>query len=86
MKKSGEQMTTEECRIIAFDAGLGRVEFVTKVAANSTSGRPMCVGYVRNDAGDRVLFCKAQPTRGDFNFYLCNEFESLAPERSRAAR
>lgn len=79
-------MTKQECIEIARDAGLGKITFQVKVPLNSTSGRPMCVGYVMNEEGTRDLFCKAQPTRGDFNFYLCNEYESLAPERSREAR
>lgn len=79
-------MTEKECSDTARGAGFGEIEFVTKVACNSTSGRQICVGYVEDNEGHRVLFCKAQPTRGEFNFYLCNEFESLAPERSREAR
>lgn len=37
-------MTEKECSDIARGAGFGEIEFVTKVASNSTSGRPFCVG------------------------------------------
>jgi hypothetical protein len=55
-------------------SGLGTVQFEGKTSRNG--GNRFEVGYVVKD-GERVLFCKRQPSGGPGDFYLCNEFRGL---------
>jgi hypothetical protein len=66
-------LTHDDVVFLADRASLGPIYFVTKVALNSQTGRPMEVAYV----GNRELFAK----RNSFSslFYLCNEHRALAP-------
>jgi hypothetical protein len=76
-------MLRKRCQEIAETAGLGKVIFVSKSCLSS--GQTFNVGYVTDSIGRRELFCKSPPWQTEC-FYLCNEFESLSPEESKASR
>ena len=65
-------MNAEEAQQYADDAGLGTIDFQSKIALNT--GNLMTVGYIYR-SGVRVLFCKSSSLKG--GFYLCNEFRKL---------
>lgn len=69
---------------LARTANLGSVTFESKQAQNYPYKR-FTVGYVHDTAGRRTLFCKSRSGQPDC-FYLCNEYEKLAEDESKASR
>ena len=73
----------EPCELCSFEGlqkladkhNLGRIHWDEKIPLNSTSGKPMTVGYVFKDK-QRVLFCKRSFHEQEFRLY--NEFEGLS--------
>ena len=76
-------MRRKRCQEIAESAGFGKVTFVSKSCL--CSGQVFNVGYVTDSVGRRTLFCKSSSWQTEC-FYLCNEFENLSPEESKASR
>ncbi len=67
-------MNYNEMQEIAYKHNLGKIDWVEKIPLNSTSGKPMEVGYVFVNK-QRELFCKKSWHQQDF--YLCNGFAEL---------
>lgn len=68
-------MDKSELQAVANKLGAGRIHFQFNVSKNG--GRQFEVGYVSVN-GQRELFCKRQPSSTEDDFYLCNDFRSLA--------
>jgi hypothetical protein len=76
-------MLKERCQQIANEAGLGKIIFTEKYS--SATGREFYVGHIIDSLGKKDLFCKSNIFHSDC-FFLCNDYENLSPEESKASR
>lgn len=73
---SRKVFTRKQVLDFAEDNSLGTIYFEYKIAQNT--GKEMEVGYVSDEFGSKVLFCKRQSFMMPGYYNLCNQYEDMA--------